>query len=215
MTLLIIIYLQIVLRPMEMDPKKMALWFGSLLVQIKITSEDSCSPLELSEAFSRRYSKLLEESNESGVQKRYESNECYGLVKELLPHWLRWAFCMVTPFHPDLWHLMMYVRQRKTRVCRKDSEAGVQRQWSCIEITSRFMMSYVSNGLYKAIIVYTLPLWLCRGGLTDFVLNAFATVYIVELDDLKDRDAWFLPRDDQLDSKDADTSAESELEYYS
>lgn len=38
----------------------------------------------------------------------------------------------------------------------------------------------------KAIIVYTLPLWLCRGGLADFVLNAFALVYIVELDDLKD-----------------------------
>ena len=68
-------------------------------------------------------------------------------------------------------------------------------------------MSYVSNGLYKAIIVYTLPLWLCRGGLTDFVLNAFATVYIVELDDLKSRNKWKLLDDAHLPlgSKDADT----------
>ena len=40
----------------------------------------------------------------------------------------------------------------------------------------------------KWIIVYTLPLWLSRGGLADFVLNAFATVYIVELDDVTDSD---------------------------
>jgi hypothetical protein len=56
-------------------------------------------------------------------------------------------------------------------------------------------MSYISNGLYKAIIVYTLPLWLSRGGLTDFVLNAFATVYIVDLDDVTDRETWKLMRE--------------------
>ena len=70
------------------------------------------------------------------------------------------------------------------------SEVGHEIQWSDFEIKCRFAMSYISNGLYKAIIVYTLPLWLSRGGLTDFVLNAFATVYIVELDDLASRDEW-------------------------
>ena len=42
---------------------------------------------------------------------------------------------------------------------------------------------------------YTLPLWLSRGGLTDFVLNAFATVYIVDLDDVTDRETWKLMRE--------------------
>ncbi|CAE7623490.1 ALG11 [Symbiodinium sp. CCMP2456] len=54
--------------------------------------------------------------------------------------------------------------------------------WGMREIQFRFVMSYISNGLYRAILVYTLPLWLCRGSLVDFVLNAFALVYIVELD---------------------------------
>lgn len=187
-----------------MDPKKMGLWFGSLLVQLKITLEDSFSPtdqLNLKDAFapSQGYSKLHEESDESGVQKRYDA------VQELLQHWHRWACCMVTPFNTDIWHLMMYVRQRKMRISREGSEAEVQ--WSWTEIKLRFFMSYVSNGLYKAIIVYTLPLWLCRGGLTDFVLNAFATVYIVELDDLTSRDEWKLLDDAHLPlgSKDIDT----------
>ena len=205
MTLLMIIYVQIVLRPMEMDPKKMGLWFGSLLVQIKITledSEDSFSPsdqLNLLEACapSQGYSNLHEVSDES--EKRYHA------VQELLQYWHRWACCMVTPFNTKIWHLMMYVRDQKMKISQKDSAREVQ--WSWIEITLRFFMSYVSNGLYKAIIVYTLPLWLCRNGLTDFVLNAFATVYIVELDDLTSRDEWKVLDDAHLPlaSKDADT----------
>ena len=42
----------------------------------------------------------------------------------------------------------------------------------------------------EAILVYTLPLWLCRGTLVDFVLNAFALVYIVELDMKEDAEEW-------------------------
>ena len=197
MTLLMIIYVQIVLRPMEMDPKKMGLWFGSLLVQIKITTEDTFSPDEKQkflEAFapslapSQGYSNLHEES----VRKRHDA------AQELLQHWHRWAFCMVTPFNTEIWHLLMFAQQKRMKISREDSHAKKaeevrQVRWSRIEITLRFVMSYVSNGLYKAIIVYTLPLWLCRGGLTDFVLNAFATVYIVELDDLtSDDQLWKL-----------------------
>ena len=210
MTLLMIIYVHIVLRPIEMDPKKMGLWFGSLLVQIKITMEDSFSPDEkqnLLAAFapSQGYSNL--QSDEPRVQNRHDA------AQELLQHWHRWAFCMVTPFNTKIWHLMMYAAEQTemkiSREAREDSHAEkvLQVRWSRIELTLRFFMSYVSNGLYKAIIVYTLPLWLCRGGLTDFVLNAFATVYIVELDDLKSRNKWKLLDDAHLSlgSKDADT----------
>jgi hypothetical protein len=61
----------------------------------------------------------------------------------------------------------------------------------------------------QAIIVYTLPLWLCRGGLTDFVLNAFATVYIVELDDLTSRDEWRLLEDGVTNAKSFSSSEDS------
>eukprot|EP00439_Symbiodinium_sp_Y106_P020575 s5426_g2.t1 len=73
--------------------------------------------------------------------------------------------------------------------------------WGMWEIKSRFFMSYISNGLYRAILVYTLPLWLCRGSLVDFVLNAFALVYIVELDmRLKDPpEKWEVNQDQDTD----------------
>ena len=44
MTILIIIYVKIVLKPLEMDPKRMGLWLFSLLVQVKITLDDTLSP---------------------------------------------------------------------------------------------------------------------------------------------------------------------------
>ncbi|CAE7367595.1 ALG11 [Symbiodinium natans] len=200
MTLLMIIYLQIVLRPLEMDPKKIGLWFGSLLVQIKITMDDTLSPearLDLQRAFDpdapsnipghRDYQPLQNESEareESSLQDRYQA------VRQMMHHWNRWACCMVTPFNTKMWHLLMFSHKRKIHI--SGGKGPAEGRWCQVEIACRFAMSYISNGLYKAIIVYTLPLWLSRGGLTDFVLNAFATVYIVELDDLANRDEWKL-----------------------
>mmetsp|Transcript_51321 Transcript_51321/g.84200 ORF Transcript_51321/g.84200 Transcript_51321/m.84200 type:complete len:389 (+) Transcript_51321:332-1498(+) len=199
MTLLMIIYVKIVLKPLEMDPKRMGLWLGSMLVQVKITLDDTLSPKDqrqLQNAFQTRqeYEQLLEgESLESSMDKQEDKQEDkrYETLRKMVYHWYRWAFCMVTPFNPKIWHLHMYAHMGNAREMRIRNEEGpAESQWPWWEINSRFFMSYISNGLYKAIIVYTLPLWLSRGGLTDFVLNAFATVYIVDLDDLTDGEKW-------------------------
>ena len=82
MTLLMIIYLQIVLRPMEMDPWKMGLWCGSLLVQIKITLEDALSPRAQQDLQVAFQADVLEESN---VEDRYQA------VRHVMHHWHRWV----------------------------------------------------------------------------------------------------------------------------
>ena len=106
------------------------------------------------------------------------------ILRTLLGHWLRWACCMVTPKNRRMWGLHMSAAHF-ARSLRRGDDLGPCRKWWCrCEIATRFWMSYMSSGFYRAIIVYTLPLWLCRGSLADFVLNAFALVYIVELDDL-------------------------------
>ena len=82
MTLLMIIYLQIVLRPMEMDPWKMGLWCGSLLVQIKITLEDALSPRAQQDLQVAFQADVFEESN---VEDRYQA------VRHVMHHWHRWV----------------------------------------------------------------------------------------------------------------------------
>ena len=90
-------------------------------------------------------------------------------------------------------------QERNPQEMRIQNEDGpAEGQWSWLEIYCRFFMSYMSNGFYKAIIVYTLPLWLSRGGLTDFVLNAFATVYIVDLDDVNGCEWKLMPKTEYL-----------------
>ena len=203
MTLLMFIYVKVVLKPLEMDPKRMGLWLGSLLVQVKITLEGTLSPEEqrgLQRLFGRQSHRPIPSvplEGEShvpieGVHERYQP------LWDVMQNWYRWACCMVTPFNPKMWHLLMYAHKRnpngeQLRIQNEDGHPA-EGQWPWWEIISRFAMSYISNGLYKAIIVYTLPLWLSRGGLADFVLNAFATVYIVELDDVtdSDRETWKL-----------------------
>eukprot|EP00435_Cladocopium_sp_Y103_P028651 s2199_g7.t1 len=214
MTLLMFIYVKIVLKPLEMDPKRMGLWLGSLLVQVKITLEGTLTSEQrprLRRVFdqsqgSQSHSPLPitseGESHEDEDEDEGEDKRCQALW-DVVHHWYRWACCMVTPFNPKMWHLLMYAHKRnpnseQLRIQKEDGkedgkeDVPAEGQWSCFEMNSRFAMSYISNGLYKAIIVYTLPLWLSRGGLADFVLNAFATVYIVELDDVTDRETWKL-----------------------
>jgi len=53
------------------------------------------------------------------------------------------------------------------------------------EVYTRFFMCYISNGLFRIFIVYSLPVYLATcGGMSDFALNAFAVTFISELDDL-------------------------------
>ena len=211
MTILMIIYVKIVLKPLEMDPKRMGLWLGSLLVQVKITLDDTLSPedkRDLRHAFDdlrqapngQGYQPVRSEgaSHESSVDKQVDDR--YEALWNTMHHWYRWSFCMVTPYNQEMWHLLMYAQKGNPQEMRIQNEDGpAEGEWSCLEIFSRFVMSYISNGLSKAIIVYTLPLWLSRGGLTDFVLNAFATVYIVELDDVTGREMWdLMPKADYL-----------------
>ena len=59
-----------------------------------------------------------------------------------------------------MWHLLMYAHKRnpdceQLRIQNEDGHPA-EGQWPWWEIISRFAMSYISNGLYKAIIVYTL-----------------------------------------------------------
>ena len=203
MTLLMFIYVKVVLKPLEMDPKRMGLWLGSLLVQVKITLEGTLSAEDqrglqmvfdqARDAPGRSY-RLVRSEGES--HEGMDTNEDrYQPLWDVAQNWYRWACCMVTPFNQKMWHLLMYAHKRnpngeQLRIQNEDGPA--EGQWSSWEINCRFAMSYISNGLYKAIIVYTLPLWLSRGGLADFVLNAFATVYIVELDDVTDGGTWKL-----------------------
>eukprot|EP00435_Cladocopium_sp_Y103_P017328 s3595_g4.t1 len=210
MTLLMIIYVKIVLKPVEMDPKRIGLWLGSLLVQVKITLEDTLSPEDqchLRDAFDQAPAgqegeSLLEgASHERDVDMHVDDR--YQALWNMMHHWYRWSFCMVTPYNQEMWHLLMYAEKGNPQEMFVKSEDGpAEGQWSWLETKSRFFMSYISNGLYKAIIVYTLPLWLSRGGLTDFVLNAFATVYIVDLDDLSSKVHWSLvPKTEYLKSR--------------
>lgn len=57
-------------------------------------------------------------------------------------------------------------------------------QWSTLEIFVRHVMSVFVNHLIQVILVYSLPLVLCTSETyMDFVLNAAATIFIIELDD--------------------------------
>ena len=203
--LLVVLYLQIVLQPLEMDPKKTALWFGAVLVQVKITLDDSMAKnakdllraafdnalVDPPNADSEAVSLTHEQSgSDDKIQPINNAEYLYKAIKLRSHEWHRWASCMVTPCNIEIWQLLIFAQENDKHICSKKCENKVQ--WSWLEITLRFSMSYISNGFCKAILVYTLPLWLCRGGLSDFVLNSFALVYIIELDDLSQHDDWKL-----------------------
>eukprot|EP00435_Cladocopium_sp_Y103_P007217 s5273_g2.t1 len=203
LALLMVIYLNIVLTPLEMDPKRMGLWLGSVLLQVKLTLNDTLSPedqRDLQHAFdqasnSQDYQPMRKgESQESSVGTHEDKR--YQALWKMMRNWYQWSFCMVTPDNPKMWHLLMYARIQEMRIRNQDGPA--EGQWSWLEIHTRFCMSYISNRLYKAIIVYTLPLWLSRGGLADFVLNVFAAMYIVEVDQVLRFEWELMPKSDYL-----------------
>mmetsp|Transcript_6472 Transcript_6472/g.14909 ORF Transcript_6472/g.14909 Transcript_6472/m.14909 type:complete len:369 (+) Transcript_6472:923-2029(+) len=219
MTLLLSIYLQLVLKLMEMDPKRTGLWLGALLVQIKITMGDRTLQEDLfyyaptkssgswqavvnftkglgsavngvAEGSSGEGNEIFTASDAESADAFYSTPARQRQTKQRF-QWLRWACCMATPQNQPIWAMHLSANQLGRSLwskpeCEHDPDVHeVDRiePWQMPEIMIRFLMSYLSNGFYRTILVYTLPLWLCRGSLADFVLNAFATVYIVELDD--------------------------------
>ena len=203
MTFLMIIYLQTVMNPLAMDPKRVGLWLGALLVQVRFTLDDNTVQEEVRHdghtlrhqlmAFFRSHA----HSSESHSRDLESPCSVPEPDRNVVLSWTRWASCMVTPENSKIWMLHLDAWEGNCRLLcshepgepanmieNKDKKRQ-RHPWNKCQIWSRFVMSYLSNGLYKAILVYTLPLWLCRGGLADFVLNAFALVYIVELDDTK------------------------------
>ena len=195
MTFLMIIYLQTVMNPLAMDPKRNLLWLGALLVQVRFTLDDRTVQKELqydAETLHRHLRNFRRCKTYQGAGSGHPKKG-----RNIILRWMRWAACMVTPENSKIWMLHLVAWEgNKTLLCshepgdtsHKTTHEEKHRRrdpWNPLQIWSRFVMSYLSNGLYKAILVYTLPLWLCRGGLADFVLNAFALVYIVELDDTK------------------------------
>ena len=171
MTILIIIYVKIVLKPLEMDPKRMGLWLGSLLVQVKITLDDTLSPedkRDLRHAFDdlrqapngQGYEPVRSEgaSHESSVDKQVDDR--YEALWNTMHHWYRWSFCMVTPYNQEMWHLLMYAKKGNPQEMRIRNEDGpAEGQWSCLEIFFRFFMSYISEEASP--ILFSMPLPRC------------------------------------------------------
>ena len=219
-SLLMIIYLGIVMQPLGMNPKKTGLWLGSLLVQIRITLDDRTVQEEIRQdrnaarmAFDAARKAMWDASRSVCCQMGFgivvPAQEPRSRLHRPILRWMRWACCMTAPSNSGMWSLhilacdgranRMKLRQKDDRE-KDDRDARARDPWGMPEIKFRFFMSYVSNGLYRAILVYTLPLWLCRGSLVDFVLNAFALVYIVELDEKNPPETWEVHQEDEAGS---------------
>jgi len=215
-SLLMVIYLGIVMQPLEMNPKKTGLWLGSLLVQVRITLDDRTVQEEIRQdrkavrkAFDAARKAMWDASksvcSQMGCGIVAQAQEPRRRLHKPIVRWMRWACCMTTPSNSKMWSLHILAcdgsvtRMRLGQRQDDGQRARARDPWGMWEIKSRFFMSYISNGLYRAILVYTLPLWLCRGSLVDFVLNAFALVYIVELDMKDPPEKWEVNQDQDTD----------------
>ncbi|CAK9031527.1 unnamed protein product [Durusdinium trenchii] len=147
-TSLMVIYIETILQPLEMNPKRMGLWLGALLVQVRITLDDKTlkeeegynktPPTKKHQASQREayyYSQLQlcehqatdlasdfeSEGDEHGAKKTPEHSDA-----QLLRHWLRWACCMVTPENREMWGLHLSARRWNSSITREaEAEAKV------------------------------------------------------------------------------------------
>jgi len=99
----------------------------------------------------------------------------------------RWACCADLPHEPELWKLLF--QNQTVTVINEDADNTHDKEVkvSCgtFELTCRFILSYISNGFIRVIVLYTLPIFLAATtDEKDFALNAFAVTFIVELDNL-------------------------------
>eukprot|EP00931_Biecheleriopsis_adriatica_P073508 TRINITY_DN47777_c0_g1_i1.p1 TRINITY_DN47777_c0_g1~~TRINITY_DN47777_c0_g1_i1.p1 ORF type:complete len:1264 (-),score=148.02 TRINITY_DN47777_c0_g1_i1:75-3866(-) len=109
---------------------------------------------------------------------------------------LRWTFCMDEsgggPHNKEIWAMHMRAALATggadyVPVGFPPNNRVEGKRFSWPEIFFRFIFSYASNGLYRALIIYTLPIWLSSNeDISQFVLNAFAITFIVSLDDVPD-----------------------------
>lgn len=80
----------------------------------------------------------------------------------------------------DLWAALL-----RQDPLSEGEDASSRLRLSQAEVVLRFCMAYVSNGLYRIFIVYSLPVYLATSGTaSDFALNAFAVTFISDLDNL-------------------------------
>lgn len=94
----------------------------------------------------------------------------------------RWAVRLDDQENNELWAVLL----RQSKMADGAVNGQIPRL-SRVEVLLRFAMCYVSNGLFRILIVYSLPVYLAASGsASDFALNAFAVTFISELDDLPD-----------------------------
>ncbi|CAE8649391.1 unnamed protein product [Polarella glacialis] len=89
---------------------------------------------------------------------------------------LRWLCCADGPLNPSLWSLFLSGSYKKADAKESDPMGRP-------EVVTRFILSYLSNALFKVILLYTLPIYLAATtDPGDFALNAFAVTFIIDLD---------------------------------
>jgi len=162
----VICYWSVCIKAQEPTLRSQTFWYLSLLVQIHFA--ESCS--------------------KSGKDNTASFRDL-----------LRWACCADLPYEPQLWKLLF--RSKAVTVTNEEDEKepnekkpeedekkpNEKEPLKCgkFELTCRFILSYISNGLLRVIVLYTLPIFLSRTtDEKDFALNAFAVTFIVELDNL-------------------------------
>eukprot|EP00438_Fugacium_kawagutii_P006505 Skav209098 [mRNA] locus=scaffold179:52654:58492:+ [translate_table: standard] len=172
-TILMVIYVRTIVEPLEMNPKRMGLWFGALLVQVRVTLDDKTFQQDVKDL------QRLKEAIQKAIVEA-DGHESY----------FKLTAC---EFHED----------DPTNLTSDSENTGKRFRRCCYGAPRALATMGLLHGdageSGNAIIVYTLPLWLCRGGLVDFVLNAFALVYIVELDDLKEEQKKTWDLEDQFE----------------
>jgi len=174
-TVFVICYLTVCIKAQEPTLRSQTFWYLSVLVQIQFA--ESCS----------------KSGNDKTVFLKKPSQtdtdlDLISLLKTVsFENLARWACCADLPYEPQLWQLLF--RSEAVTVINEEDEKkpNEKEPLKCgkFELTCRFILSYISNGFIRVIVLYTLPIFLSRTtDEKDFALNAFAVTFIVELDNL-------------------------------
>eukprot|EP00931_Biecheleriopsis_adriatica_P056134 TRINITY_DN33263_c0_g1_i1.p1 TRINITY_DN33263_c0_g1~~TRINITY_DN33263_c0_g1_i1.p1 ORF type:complete len:949 (-),score=156.46 TRINITY_DN33263_c0_g1_i1:282-3128(-) len=107
---------------------------------------------------------------------------------------VRWALCMGkdTVQQAELWRALL------TGSVNDSNEPTLKLKLGRPEVVFRLLASYISNGMFRAVILWTLPIYLaesCEKPI-DFVLNASALAYIYEFDDVDEDAVYTVSADD-------------------
>lgn len=117
------------------------------------------------------------------VQFKFLSGDGSEMEEQTLVTMIRWTCCPNSVRKTKIWRLLM----SENKVTMTDADGTSEKPMDKIgraEAIVRFFMSYTSNGLFRLVILYTLPLYLASitKAPQDFALNAFGVTFIVDLD---------------------------------